>query len=105
MGTIFYFLDFKGHEIVGAIFMGMLCGAAGLEALMDFCLGCLFFGYGIQYGIIPEQVYRIYTATRQETVDSWNFRFGESNAPEPNKVDTDAHSPISLKYKKKSTSH
>lgn len=31
LGTIFYFLDFKGHDIVGAIWMGMLAGAAGLE--------------------------------------------------------------------------
>jgi glutaredoxin len=27
LGTIFYFVDFDGHEIIGAIFMGMLAGA------------------------------------------------------------------------------
>lgn len=44
LGTIFYFVDFEGHKIVGAIFMGMLAGASGLEGFVGFCLGCLFFG-------------------------------------------------------------
>lgn len=38
MATIFYFLDFAGHDIVGACFMGGLAGAAGLEGFADFCL-------------------------------------------------------------------
>jgi glutaredoxin len=45
MGTLFYFLDFEAHDIVGAIFMAMLAFASGLEAFLDFCLGCLFYGY------------------------------------------------------------
>jgi Domain of unknown function (DUF4395) len=44
VATIFFFIDFEGHEIVGAVWMGMLAGAAGLEAFFDFCLGCLFYG-------------------------------------------------------------
>jgi hypothetical protein len=38
MGTIFYFVDFSGHDIVGACFIGGLAGAAGLEGFADFCL-------------------------------------------------------------------
>ena len=44
MGTLFYFLDFHYHDVVGAVWMGMLAFAAGLEAFLDFCLGCLFYG-------------------------------------------------------------
>lgn len=79
VATIFYFLDFEGHEIVGAVWIGMLAGASGLEAFLDFCLGCLFYGFGIQFGLIPDSVYRIYTASRQEIVESWDYKYGDSN--------------------------
>jgi glutaredoxin 3 len=138
MATMFYFVHFQYHEIVGAVWIGMLAGASGLEgkkccswsasisplhsvvtvlgtdarlskltgrlsllAFFDFCLGCLFFGYGIQYGIISDQVYRIYTQTRQETIDSWEYQFLDSVVRVPVRVDTDPRSPISLKYKQK----
>lgn len=71
------------------------------KAFVDFCLGCLFFNYGVRCGIFPDYVYRIYTQTRQETVDSWKFQFHDSVVHAPVKVDTDPRSPISLKYKKK----
>mmetsp|Transcript_33861 Transcript_33861/g.70391 ORF Transcript_33861/g.70391 Transcript_33861/m.70391 type:complete len:380 (-) Transcript_33861:46-1185(-) len=79
LGTLFYFLTFDGHDIVGAIWMAMLAFAAGLEGFLDFCLGCLFYGFGIQFGLIPDSVYRIYTASRQEIVESWDYKFGDSN--------------------------
>lgn len=101
MGTIFYFLDFDYHDVVGACFMGGLAGAAGLEGFCDFCFGCLFYGLGIQLSLIPETTYRIHTATRQETVDAWDYQNLDSGAPAPVKVDTDPTNPISLKYKKK----
>ena len=44
LAVLFYFLDFGGHDIIGAILMGMLAGAAGLEGFLDFCLGCVFYG-------------------------------------------------------------
>ena len=63
--------------------------------------GCLFYGFGIQFGLIPKSTYRIYTTTRQETVESWDYLHTDSNAPEPEKVDVDPTSAVSLKYKKK----
>jgi glutaredoxin len=101
MSVIFYFVEFENHEYVGLIFMAMLAIAAGMEAFLNFCLGCLFYGFGIQYGLIPDYVYRIHTATRQETSDSWDYMYTKSNAPKPIKVDTDPSNPIALKYKKK----
>jgi hypothetical protein len=102
MATIFYFVEFKHHNIVGAVWIGILAFASGLEAFLNFCLGCVFFGLGIQFGLIPPEVYRIYTTSRQETVDSWDYKFLDSNAPEPMIVETNVDSPIALTYKKKS---
>mmetsp|Transcript_26567 Transcript_26567/g.61032 ORF Transcript_26567/g.61032 Transcript_26567/m.61032 type:complete len:971 (+) Transcript_26567:150-3062(+) len=101
LGTLFYFVDFEGHDIVGAIWMGMLAFAAGLEGFLDFCLGCLFFGFGIQFGLIPDSVYRIYTASRQEIVEAWDYKFSDSNAQVPIRVDTNPESAVALKYQKK----
>eukprot|EP00538_Stauroneis_constricta_P000528 CAMPEP_0119546512 /NCGR_PEP_ID=MMETSP1352-20130426/899_1 /TAXON_ID=265584 /ORGANISM="Stauroneis constricta, Strain CCMP1120" /LENGTH=996 /DNA_ID=CAMNT_0007591223 /DNA_START=151 /DNA_END=3141 /DNA_ORIENTATION=+ len=102
LGTLFYFVNFDGHEYVGCFFMAALAGAAFLEWALDFCLGCEFFAIGIYLGLIPDHVYRIYTSTRQEVEDSWDYKFLDSNAAEPVKIDTDPTSPIALKYKKKS---
>lgn len=54
MGTIFYFVEFKGHQYVGCAFMAGLAGASGLEWVLDFCLGCLFYSWGIMFGLIPD---------------------------------------------------
>ena len=43
-------------------------------------------------------MYRIYTSTRQEIVDSWEYKYSDSKAPAPTRVDTDFKSAISLKY-------
>lgn len=101
MGTLFYFVEFEGHQYVACAFMAGLACASGLEWAFDFCLGCLFFSWGIMFGVFPDYVYRIYTSSKQETEDSWDYMFKDSNAPVPEKVDSDPSSPISLKYKRK----
>jgi glutaredoxin 3 len=101
LGTIFYFVEFEGHQYFGMAFMAMLAGASGLEWALDFCLGCKFYSIGIWMGLIPDYVYRIYTSSKQETEDSWDYVFQDSHAPGPEKVDTDPTTPISLKYKHK----
>jgi tellurite resistance protein TehA-like permease len=54
-----------------------------------------------QVGLIPDSVNLIHTATRQETIDTWNYNFQDSNAPVPVRVNTNPKSSISLKYKRK----
>jgi hypothetical protein len=44
MAIIFFFVDFNGHEILGAIWMAMLAIVAGMEAFFDYSLGCVVFG-------------------------------------------------------------
>lgn len=74
LATIFYFVEFEYHEIVGAIWIAMLAGASGLEAFFDFCLGCVFFGLGIQFKLLPDDCYRIHTQTVKETVESYDYK-------------------------------
>jgi glutaredoxin 3 len=102
LGTLFYFVEFRGHQYVGCAFMAGLAGASGLEWAIDFCLGCKFFAIGIYMGLLPDHVYRIYTSTRQEVEDSWDYMFIDSGAAQPEKYDADPSSPIALRYKKKS---
>jgi glutaredoxin len=71
LGTLFYFVEFRGHQYVGCAFMAGLAGASGLEWTIDFCLGCKFFAIGIYMNLIPDHVYRIYTSTRQEVEDRY----------------------------------
>jgi glutaredoxin 3 len=96
LGTIFYFLDFQYHEYLGLAFMAGLAGASGLEWSLDFCLGCKFFAIGIYLGLIPDYVYRVYTSSLQETNDSWDYMFLDSNAPHPETVNTYVSQHISL---------
>lgn len=99
VSTCCYFTD--DNEVPGAIVLGLLCVAAALEAFFGLCLGCEFFQLGIKYGIFPNSVYRIYTSSRQEIVDSWDYMYLDSHAPKPTLVDTDPSNKIALKYKKK----
>ena len=93
---------FNGHEVWGAVVIAMLACASGLEGFIGFCLGCLFYGWGIQFGLIPDYVYRIYTSSRQEIVDSWNYvNVDTKKAVAPEIVNTNDKVAISLKYKKK----
>mmetsp|Transcript_24281 Transcript_24281/g.32351 ORF Transcript_24281/g.32351 Transcript_24281/m.32351 type:complete len:987 (+) Transcript_24281:202-3162(+) len=93
-----YFTD---NAIPGAAVLAGLAGAAGLEGFGNFCVGCLFYQLGIQFGLIPDHVYRIYTSSRQEVEDSWNYVNTPSHAPRPESVDTDPTNAIALKYKRK----
>lgn len=54
LGSLFYTLSFPYSPIVGAVFMGGLAIACGLEGFFDFCLGCVFFRIGIQIGVFPK---------------------------------------------------
>mmetsp|Transcript_19267 Transcript_19267/g.32174 ORF Transcript_19267/g.32174 Transcript_19267/m.32174 type:complete len:928 (-) Transcript_19267:1082-3865(-) len=92
---------FTGHPIPGAVVLGLLLGAAFLEGFVGFCVGCLFFGLGVQFGIFPDYVYRIYANTREETAAAYDYLHDDFGAQAPEFVDTDPTSKIALKYKRK----
>ncbi|GAX15836.1 hypothetical protein FisN_2Lh445 [Fistulifera solaris] len=101
LATIFYFAKFEYHEVVGAIWIAMIAGASGLEAFCDFCLGCVFFGLGIQFGLLPDDCYRIHTQTIRETQESYDYKMTNQNVPAPVAIDTNPSDPTALKYKVK----
>jgi glutaredoxin 3 len=96
IATCLYFTD---NIVAGAVILGLLAGAAGLEGFCDFCLGCIFFSWGIRFKIIPSSVYRIYTSSRHEYVESWRYAHKASGAPPPTNFDTDPCDAAALKYK------
>jgi tellurite resistance protein TehA-like permease/glutaredoxin len=49
-----------GQDIGGAVVAAALAAAAALEGVLDFCVGCFFFGLGITFGIVPASVYQPY---------------------------------------------
>jgi hypothetical protein len=98
----------NGNEIAGSVVIGMLLGAAALEAFLNFCLGCVFFGLGIQLGLIPDTVYRIYTDTRDKVAKGWHYSNDAGrNSEAPKEVyPAFAKTSADLKYKRvKSDEH
>eukprot|EP00933_Yihiella_yeosuensis_P036751 TRINITY_DN30538_c0_g1_i1.p1 TRINITY_DN30538_c0_g1~~TRINITY_DN30538_c0_g1_i1.p1 ORF type:complete len:1036 (-),score=209.27 TRINITY_DN30538_c0_g1_i1:224-3331(-) len=49
-------LFLAGQDVAGAVVCICLAGPAALEAFFDFCVGCVFFRYLIQFGIVPDTV-------------------------------------------------
>lgn len=45
-----------GYDAAGRVAIGLLAGAATLEAALGLCLGCKIFGLGMKLGIVPERV-------------------------------------------------
>ena len=99
-------LYFNGQYAAGAAVLGALAGAAALEGIFDFCLGCVFFGFVVQLRIVPDYVYRIATNTLEETKTTWEYTQLPSGAPAPvRKEPADAGAdaaPVALCYKVKS---
>ena len=49
-------LTFNGHWTAAQVVLGMLAGAASLEAFVGLCLGCKAFALLMRIGVIPEDV-------------------------------------------------
>eukprot|EP00899_Mesostigma_viride_P029554 jgi/Mesvir1/9784/Mv09251-RA.1 len=71
VATLVYFL--REGDIGGAIVLGLLAGASGLEGFLDFCLGCFFFGLMVDWGLFPKSVYREHIAGKPEVEYMWNL--------------------------------
>jgi len=94
-----YFADFADW---GAFVLGLLAGAAGMEGFLDFCLGCLFFSWGVRFKLIPNDVYRIFTNSQEETRNAWAYANKSIGPEKPSRVPPTTDSKIALTYKKKS---
>jgi tellurite resistance protein TehA-like permease len=57
---------------------------------------------GFRWRILPLNLYRMHTRTRQEAIDTWIYRFTDSDAAKPVHVESGSReNPLKLKYKKK----
>eukprot|EP00523_Entomoneis_sp_CCMP467_P011515 CAMPEP_0168717948 /NCGR_PEP_ID=MMETSP0724-20121128/261_1 /TAXON_ID=265536 /ORGANISM="Amphiprora sp., Strain CCMP467" /LENGTH=1003 /DNA_ID=CAMNT_0008764437 /DNA_START=689 /DNA_END=3700 /DNA_ORIENTATION=+ len=105
IGTVFTAAStacfFAGHDIAAMVILGVLLIFAALESCFGYCAACHCFMIGIQWGLLPNSVYRIYTSARQELMDTWNYVHANQDVPTPERVDTDPTSKIALKYKTK----
>lgn len=57
-----------------------------MEGFLNFCLGCVFFGYGVKFGIFPTSVYALYVnelADTHFTWHDWNKKRSNFGHPEP----------------------
>jgi len=51
-------LYLSGQQLGGVIMIAMLIPPAGMEGILDFCLGCWMFGMAIKFKIVPPSIYR-----------------------------------------------
>ena len=68
-------LQIGGYPVGGAVVAAALAGAATLEWVLNFCVGCYFYGLGIRFGIIHPSVYHAYL----NMLDSRRFGFDFNN--------------------------
>lgn len=112
-GVMFAFLAFLFFQLsqhvaafkyVGLAFTCGLAGAAGLEGLIGFCLGCWMFGLAIRFGLVSPQVYMVYTSSRDEADYTWhdvNKRLGEARPDATTKTFGGGKQATSIDYRYK----
>ena len=85
----------NGEKIAGLVILCCLIGAAMLEAVFDFCAGCVVFGWLIKFGLIRESVNQVFIDSKPllenaiSLVDDFssnlketeNFTYTELNQP------------------------
>jgi Domain of unknown function (DUF4395) len=49
-------LVLRGHRTAGRAVLGLLVGAASLEAFAGYCLGCRVFALLMKAGVVPEEI-------------------------------------------------
>jgi tellurite resistance protein TehA-like permease/glutaredoxin len=68
------------------VFAAILAFFAGLEAFMNFCAGCWFFGHAIRLKLIPDTVYMVHINALPETKYTWNEWTKVVNPAKPERV-------------------
>ncbi|KAG1668505.1 hypothetical protein FOA52_012099 [Chlamydomonas sp. UWO 241] len=106
ISTTFYLCSVyaKGLHWVGLAFSAMLAVATGLECFLGFCLGCFFFGLMIQFGLMPKNVYQLYTSIAPEVAYTYEEMNKRINDPEPTRKTVHLigkDTPLSIDYKYK----
>eukprot|EP00040_Diaphanoeca_grandis_P030427 m.179806 g.179806 ORF g.179806 m.179806 type:complete len:1009 (+) comp31989_c3_seq5:109-3135(+) len=93
----------NGNYIASSVIIGGLLGAASMECFLDFCLGCLFFSWGIRFNLIPPSVYTIYANTKDKVIGGWNYVNKMDPKPQPPNEFNITTDKADLKYKRVKT--
>jgi tellurite resistance protein TehA-like permease/glutaredoxin len=70
-------LYLSGQKLGGVIMIALLIPPAGMEGILNFCLGCWMFGLAIQFKMIPPTIYEPYISYR--AFRSWAYDFNNSD--------------------------
>jgi hypothetical protein len=98
------------------VLIAVLAFCAALEGVFDFCLGCFFFGLGIDFGLIPASVYQPYLNMLNSRKYAFHFVHEKRSYPiatkehvllpdqvEPSKVDLIRKDRLEFEYKLQDT--
>lgn len=57
MATVLFFTGgYDPEEIIASCFLGVYAALAFLECSIDFCMGCVMFGWAVKFGLLPREV-------------------------------------------------
>ncbi len=110
VSTIFLFVTgFDSREIIPACFLAVYASLAFAEAVFDFCMGCVMFGWLVQFGILDKSVYAVGISTKPEAEYTYAEATKIVELSEPERVRLQypgkPASVIDVKYKVKTNDH
>eukprot|EP00798_Chlamydomonas_sp_ICE-L_P003361 gene3361-13392_t len=106
LAAFFFLMEVHEQKLiyVGLAFSIALACAAALECFLGFCMACWMFGLGIQFGLVPSNIYAVFTNIKPELQYTWEEMNIRKNEPEPTKHTRhllDKDHPLSIDYKYK----
>lgn len=110
IATVFLFVTgFDSERIIASCFMGVYAALAALEAGINFCMGCYMFGWLVQCGVFPKEIYSLCISSVPEYYYTYEEATKVLELPEPEHVTLQypgkPKSAIDVKYKTKSNDH
>jgi hypothetical protein len=110
LATIFLFTSgYDNDEILPAVILAVYAFLAFLEGSIDFCMGCVMFGWGVKFGIFPNEVYALGIACKPEYEYTYDDSIKHIDLPEPERLrvgyPNKPPSAIDVRYKVKSNDH
>ncbi|PSC71350.1 C4-dicarboxylate ABC transporter [Micractinium conductrix] len=108
--AVFMFTSgYDPEEFIASCILGMYAALAFLEASIDFCMGCVMFGWAVKFGMVPPTVYSVGIAAKPEAEYTYEEAVKRLDLPDPQPVRL--HYPgkppsaVDIRYKTKLNDH